>query len=414
MRSGSLYRGWSVVFGCFLGTLVIFGVSYSFGVFLAPIQRDLGLTRSGVSLIFSLQTGVVYVAAAGLGIAADRYGVRRMLAFGAVTFFGGVALTVVVRSFSALLVAYGIVTAIGLSAVYVVSYATVPRWFERRRGLAAGIATSGLGVGMVAVPPAAGALIDRFGWRAAISVIAVCATAGLLVAAAVLRDSPAGRDLDLSEEFPSGYPEEVPFDRTTYREELWAIVASKRFALIFAGWVSVYATIYVVFVHLVAHAADAGIGENAGVVALAVIGATTGLARIVVGGLSDRVGRLRTFIACSAVMGAATLALSVVDSRLGLVAFAVVFGIAYGGNGALLSPLSADFFGRANPNAVFGLVSLSFAVSGVFAPWGAGVVYDVRGAYTIAFLVAGALGIVGAGLVALAGAVPAATRSRSP
>lgn len=409
MRFGSVYRGWSVVSGCFLGILVVFGISYSFGVFLDPIQRDLDLTRSGVSLIFSLQTGVIYVAAAVLGVAADRYGVRRLLAFGAAAIFLGVVSSVLVRSFSALLLAYGVVTAVGLSAVYVVSYATVPRWFERRQGLATGIATAGLGLGMVAIPPAADVLIVRFGWRAAIVTIAVGATIALLVATLLIRDSPAGYDIDLSKEFPTGYPDDQPLDGTTYREELWAIVASRRFALVFAGWVGVYGTIFVVFVHLVAHADDMGVGERAGVLSLAVIGVTTGFARILVGGLSDRVGRLRTFVACSLVMATATIALSVVDSLIGLVSFAVVFGITYGGNGALLSPLTADLFGRSNPNAVFGLVSLSFAVSGVFAPWGAGVIYDLQGAYASAFLITGAVGLVGSVLVALAGRQPATT-----
>ncbi len=402
----SHYRGWDVVSGCFLGILVVFGLSYSFGVFLAPIQRDLGLSRSGVSLVFSLQTGVVYVAAASLGIAADRYGVRRLLAFGTVVFFGGIALTVVGRSFPALLFAYGVLTAVGLSAVYVVSYATVPRWFGRRRGLATGIATSGLGLGMVALPPAADRLIAHLGWRGALLSIGVGATVALVAATALIRDRPDGSESGLEREFPAGLPEEPSFDPSTYRNELWVIVSSKQFALVFFGWICVFGTIFVVFVHLVAHADEMGIGEGAGVTALAVIGATTGLARILVGALSDRVGRIRTFVACSIVMALSTIALAAVDSRLGLVSFAVVFGAAYGGNGALLSPLTADIFGRVNPNAVFGLVSLSFAVSGVIAPWGAGVLYDVRGAYTLAFLLVGGLGLVGSALVALAGRQP--------
>jgi len=412
MRFRSVYPGWPVATGCFLGVFVMFGLSYSFGVFLTPIQQDLDLARSGVSLIFSLQTGVVYVAAAALGIAADRFGVRRMLAFGMIAFLAGVVLTVVVRSFAAFLIAYGVVTAVGLSAIYVVSYATVPRWFERRRGLATGLATSGLGVGMFAIPPAAEVLIRLLGWREALLFIAICATAGLVVATLLIRDSPAGleSDVDLSGEFPDGYAEMEPFDRASYRAELWAIATSRRFRFVFAGWIGVYATMYVVFVHLVAHAGELGVGKRAGVIALAVIGVTTGFARIAVGWLSDRVGRFRTFLVCSAAMAAATLALPAVDSRIGLLAFAVAFGAAYGGNGALLSPLTADLFGRANPNAVFGLVSLSFAVSGVLAPWGAGLIYDLQGSYTLAFLLAGAIGLVGSGLVWLSGMQPAAAR----
>jgi MFS family permease len=401
--SDRIYRGWTVVAGCFLGALVVFGVSYSYSVFLGPIQRDLGLSRADVSLVFSVQTAVIYVSAAGIGVLADRYGVRRLLALGGGLFVAGTVLAARARSLPALLLAYGVLAAVGLGAVYVVSYATVPRWFGRRRGLAAGVATAGLGVGMLVVAPAASVLVASAGWRTAL--VAVAAGAALLLAVAVplVADDPPSRDVDPGAEFPCGYPERPPTDWAAYRAEVVAVAASRSFLLVFVGWVFVYATLYVVFVHVVAYAGAVGVGERTGALALAAIGATTSVARIAVGWAADRVGRHRTFVACSAAMGATTLALPLVDSAAGLFAFAVVYGAGYGGNGALLSPLTTDLFGTANPNAVFGLVSLSFAVSGLVAPWAAGLTYDATGTYAPAFVAAGALGLVGAGLVAAAG-----------
>ena len=402
-ESDGVYRGWRVVVGCFLGALVVFGVSYSYSVFLGPIQSDLALSRADVSLVFSIQTAVIYVAAAGIGVLADRYGVRRLLALGTGLFVAGTALATRARTLPALLLSYGVVAAVGLGAVYVVSYATVPRWFGRRRGLAAGVATAGLGVGMLAVAPAASYLVSATGWRTALFALAGGAAVLLAAAVALVADDPPSRGVDPTPEFPTGYPERPPSDWATYREEVAAVAASRTFLLVFAGWVLVYATLYVVFVHVVAHAGAVGIGRRAGALALAAIGATTSVARVAVGWAADRVGRERTFVACSAVMGAATLALPLADTAAGLLAFAVVYGAAYGGNGALLSPLTTDLFGTANPNAVFGLVSLSFAVSGLVAPWAAGATFDVTGTYTPAFVAAGAAGLAGAALVSLAG-----------
>lgn len=398
-----VYRGWRVVAGCFLGALVVFGVSYSYSVFLGPVQADLGLSRADVSLVFSVQTAVVYVAAAGIGVLADRYGVRRLLALGGACFVAGTVLATRARSLPALLVTYGVVAGTGLGAVYVVSYATVPRWFGRRRGLAAGVATAGLGVGMFVVAPAASVLVATAGWRAALLAVAGGAAALLAAATALVAPDPPSRGVDPTPEFPDGYPERPPTDWATYREEVVAVAVSRSFVLVFVGWVLVYATLYVVFVHVVAHAGAIGVGERAGALALAAVGATTSVARVAVGWAADRVGRHRTFVACSAVMGAATLALPLVETAAGLLAFAVVFGAAYGGNGALLSPLTTDLFGTANPNAVFGLVSISFAVSGLVAPWAAGLTFDATGTYAPAFVAAGAAGLVGAGLVAAAG-----------
>ena len=402
--TAGVYRGWYVVAGGFVGAVVVFGLSYAFGVFLEPIQRDLGLSRSGVSVVFSLQTIVIYVAAAVLGVLADRFGVRRLLAAGAVVLAVGGVWTSRSDGYVGLLVAYGVCTAVGLGAIYVVSYATVPRWFDRRRGLATGIATAGLGIGMVASAPAASALVTALGWRTAILALVLAAAAAVAAVTPLFADEPASSDTvrGAEREFPGGVPDREPSDWTTYRRELAAVALSRPFLLLFAGWVLVYATLYVLLVHVVAHASDAGLGAGAGATAIAIVGATTAVARIGIGGLADRLGRVRTFVACSAVMGAATLGLPLVDTAIGLYALAAVFGVAYGGNGALLSPLTVDLFGAANPNAIFGLVSLSFAVSGSLAPWLAGLVYDVTGTYAPAFAGAGVAGLIGSGLVVIA------------
>lgn len=63
-----VYRGWYVVVGAFVGAFVVFGLSYAFGVFLEPIQQDLSHSCSSISFVFSLQTAVIYVAAAVLGV----------------------------------------------------------------------------------------------------------------------------------------------------------------------------------------------------------------------------------------------------------------------------------------------------------------------------------------------------------
>ncbi|WP_339104267.1 MFS transporter [Haloterrigena salinisoli] len=401
-----VYRGWYVVAGGFVGAFVVFGLSYAFGVFLEPIQRDLGLSRSGVSVIFSLQTVVIYVAAALLGVLADRFGVRRLLSAGAVVLAIGGVWTSRANGYAGLLVAYGVCTAIGLGAIYVVSYATVPRWFDRRRGLATGIATAGLGIGMVATAPAASALVAAIGWRVAILALVLAAAAAVAAVAPLFADDPASSDapVDVEREFPDGVANREPPDWATYRRELSAVALSRPFLLLFAGWVLTYATLYVVLVHVVAYASDAGLGDGTGAIAIAVVGATTAIARIGIGGLADRLGRVRTFVACSAVMGLSTLGLPFAGSAVGLYAVAVVFGVAYGGNGALLSPLTVDLFGSANPNAIFGLVSLSFAVSGLLAPWIAGLAYDLAGTYTPAFVGAGLAGLVGSALIAAAAA----------
>lgn len=125
--------------------------------------------------------------------------------------------------------------------------------------------------------------------------------------------------------------------------------------------------------------------------------------RVTIGYAADQIGRVSTFAVCSGVMGLTTLMLPILDTALALLAFGAIYGLAYGGNGALLAPLTADLFGRGNINAVFGLVSMSLGILGLLSPYIAGAGYDTLGTYTPMFLAAGFAALLGAGTIAVAG-----------
>ncbi|WP_198665662.1 MFS transporter [Haloprofundus halophilus] len=403
VKRSNVYYGWFVAFACFLGATVVFGVSYSFGVFFDRMLVEFGRSRGETSLIFGVQTFVMYVGAAVVGGFVDRHGTRPLLlasmGFLAVG-LGGLALS---TSFLQVLLFYGVVTSLGLSVVYVVAFATVPRWFERRRGFAGGLASSGTGVGMLVATPAASALIVAVGWRWTYGAFLLAALAMLAVAAALVADSPRRLDVNADVEFDGGAPverETMPW-RTQFRETV-AVARTPAFLLVLFGWVFIYASLYVVFAHLVVYTADAGLGRGVGVLGLTLVGAATSVARLGIGGVADRLGRTRVFVACSATMGLSTVVLAATESAAAVFAFALVYGTAYGGNGALLSPLTADLFGAENINVVFGLVSVSFAISGLLAPPSAGLAYDVFASYAPAFAVSGALGVLGAAMVGVA------------
>ncbi|WP_137284935.1 MFS transporter [Halorussus salinisoli] len=395
------YYGWVVVAGCFLGSFVVFGLSYSFGVFFEPILAEFGGSRSATSTAFGVQTAAIYVGAVAIGALVDRYGTRQMLAVGTVLLCAGLVWTSRVESLAGLVVAYGLVTGAGLSVVYVVAYATPARWFDRRVGLASGLASAGLGVGMLVVAPVATTLIARLGWRDAMVVLAAGVAAVLVVAVLLVRGEPSP-DTAPDEEFPDGVEQAGGVDWRTQLDDVVTVARTPAFVLTFLGWTLVYATLYVVLVNLVLYATDVGLSRGVGATGIALIGVASAAGRVAIGLLGDRLGRVRVFVTCSAAMGLATVALAGVGTVVGLWAFVLVYGLAYGGNGALLAPLVADLFGREHINAVFGLVSVSFAVSGLTAPYLAGVGYARWGTYDPVFVAAGAVAIAGAGAVGVA------------
>ncbi|WP_435180866.1 MFS transporter [Halorussus sp. AFM4] len=402
------HYGWVVVAACFAITLVVFGLSYSFGVFFERILATFGASRASTSAVFAVQTFVVYVGAAAVGGVVDRVGPRVPTAIGAGLLTVGLLATARADSLLGVVLAYGVVAGLGLSALYVVAYATVPRWFDRRRGLAVGVTTSGLGIGMLVVAPLAAASIRRVGWRATYLALVAGFVALLAVAAAFVARDPtdAGIETDAGGEVRAEVADGGPgpdSDPGPWREQAGAVADVARtpaFGLLFAGWVCTYAALYVLLTHGVAFLGASGFPRWVGAWTIGTVGGVTSLARLGVGYLSDRLGRARVFVACSATMGVATLGLTVAPTPALVLGSAALFGVGYGGNGALLSPLTADLFGTENLNAVFGLMSAAFAVAGLVAPTAAGYVADTQGTYAPAFVASGLLALVGAGLVA--------------
>ena len=391
--AGRFYYGWVVVVACFLASVTVFGTTYAFGVFYDVFIEAFDASPSRVALVFGLQTALLYVSGVGAGRMVDRHGQRRVAAASGALLAAGLVWTAFARSYAELLAAYGVVAAVGMAGLYIVSYATLPAWFGRRRGTATAVASAGLGVGLLAVPPGADLAIAALGWRRAVLAVAGLVALLSLLVAALFADDPAAVGADAADEFEAREDDGAVDVRAT--------VASARFLLVFAGWTLVFAPLFVVLSHVVRHAASAGLGRSTGVLAIAVVGVATTATRLGVGPLSDRLGRPRTFVACATLLGGSTAALAAAPTPRGFLAVVAVFGVGYGGCGGLIAAVTADLFGNRALNTVFALLSVAFAVSGLAAPPLAGLWFEAAGSYEPAFVAAGLLGVAGAGSVAL-------------
>lgn len=400
LADGPMYYGWVVVVACFLASGVVFGMTYSFGVFLDPLATTFDASTARISLVFGVQLFVLYVAAPPMGGLAEWFGARRGLVLAAALLGGGMLAGSQADSLLVLVLAYSVVTGVGMSLAFVVGYATPPQWFQRRRGLATGLASAGLGVGMVVVAPTASVLVTQVGWRGAFLLLGGGLTVTLLLAALLMADDPTHVDAAIETEFPDGRPESDDSWRDQVRIACDA-ARNRAFLLLFGGYVLLYMTLYVLLNHLVNYAAEQGIRET-GVLALSVIGGTTAVTRLAVGGVADRLGRLAVFVVCAAVMGVTLVVLPLAQVPAVLLALAMFFGVGYGGTGALMSSVPADLFGGRNLNTLFGLISLSFAVPGLLGPAAAGFGLDRLGTYTPVLVATGVVGLAGVALIATA------------
>jgi len=352
---------WVVVWACFTALAVIFGVSYSFAAFFQPLAAQFGAQRADVSLVFGLSGLVYFIGGAGGGLLADRYGPRAVCTAGMALIAAGLLASSLAQSMAMVYAAYGVGIGVGIALVYTPSIACVQPWFTRRRGLAAGIASAGIGAGTVAVPLAATALTGTLGWRGAMVALA----AGVLLlgvgATLLLRRAPAAT---------AARGGSVP--GLTLREAL----RTPAFRWLYAMAVLAAPSMFIPFAHVSAAARDLGVADARAVGLVGLIGIGSLVGRFAIGALADRVGRPVTLAAVQASMGLSYALWGAADGYAAMAGFALWLGLSYGGIVSLMPALCMDLFGARAVSSIIGTLYTGAAFGNLLGPWLAGAVFD--------------------------------------
>jgi MFS family permease len=395
-RPGSLlFYGWYVVAGAFAVTFIGFGAAYSFSAFVESLQRDFSASRGSVSLVFSL-AGFLYF---GLGIVsgplADRWGSRRLAVAGMILTGLGLAAASAARNLTEVYLAYGLGVGIGVGCSYVPAIGAVQRWFVRRRGFASGLAVSGIGVGTLAAPPFAAALISAFGWRGAY--LALGGLAALIGGGLALLIENDPRDRGLG---PDGDPPQTGERASAQGFSVRQAIASRRFIGLYAACLICSFGLFVPFVHLVPYAMDQGVSHPLAVLLLSVIGIGSTAGRFFLGGLADRMGRQQALIAMFAGMALALIVWACSTAFWGLAVFAFLYGVFYGGFVAILPALVMDYFGGKNVSGLIGLLYTSVAFGTLVGPSAAGYAFDFSHSYALPIVASVCANLIAAGVIA--------------
>src|SRR3989442_3934889 len=157
---------WRVVVALFTVTSCIATAVSTFGVFLPVLSEAFGWSRGAVSVVLSISLVLGGVAAFPVGRIADRRGPRAVLATTVAIGAVGFVLSARIEALWQLYLSYGVLVGVGMSSIYVLTAATVARWFEARRGLALAIVLSGFNLGWLTGGPLAAWVVGPGGWRA--------------------------------------------------------------------------------------------------------------------------------------------------------------------------------------------------------------------------------------------------------
>jgi MFS transporter, OFA family, oxalate/formate antiporter len=380
--------GWVIVAACSLMILVTYGLTYSYSVFFKPLADYFQWDRASVSLIYSLSVIIRGAAAIGTGWLADKYGARKTMVFCGLMIAAGYLLSSQVSALWQFFLSYAIVEAIGVSGIFGIGSAIASRWFTRHRGLALGIVASGSGLGTLLIVPATERLVSAVQWSQTFIIVGIAAGILMVGGALFLREPPQLAKTTTDEEKPSA--------------TLGRAIKDRRFWLVMVCFLLFLFATQMVLVHLINYATDIGIDPLVAATFISVIGAVSIIGRLSTGVIAEKIGLYKSLVLICICLGLSFILLLFTRSVWSFYIFAVIFGLAYGGEVTQIPLSIARFFGTRIMATLMGVTLFITGLGGAAGPWIAGKIYDVTASYNWAFIIgvaASALCIVMVGLL---------------
>ena len=395
-----IFYGWVVVAVGFVTLAVTFGIWYSFSVFFLALITDFNWSHAAVSTIFSVF--ILSHALTGLltGYLQDRFGPRVVIPMGSLILALSLMLTSQAQNLWHFRICYGVFAGAGVSLLGFASHAAfLPKWFERQRGLAVGIAMSGIGFGMLFLIPLIDSVITAYGWRAAYLYLA-----GLvLIVVGPLnfifsRHSPErlnlrpDGDVTVTDHEPPGAKMILEVVDSDWVRQEWtlksAFFTGRFWFLVFAFFFLSY-TYQGTLLHSISAMVDAGLKRETAALYFGVLGIAGSGGKILFGYLSDLFGRERinSLGGALAILGIFCLmSASWLGGSLPLL-FAILFGVGYGAAAPLLPAISADIFLGKSFGLIFAVICIGSGVGGALGSFLVGFLRDLSGTYVISFTI---------------------------
>jgi MFS family permease len=318
----------------------------------------------------------------------DRYGPKIVVV--CMGFFTGLSFFLSSQATAAwqLFITYGVLFALGTGALFTVINSTISRWFEKKRGLALGITTSGTGVGTIVMAPFATFLITTFSWRTAFIVIGILAWFIITLTGLVLKKEPRTVGL-LPDGVKRGVVRSRPNDHLVFPAglSLMQSLQTGDFWFLNLAWLFLSLNVHLFIVHVVPYATDMGIAPMDAALIVSLAGGATIAGRLGIGAISDTTGRKIPAIACALLQTGSLLWLLWARELWVFYTIAVVFGLLWGGLSTMIMALIGDVFGLRSIGVIMGVMSAGWSLGAATGPAIGGILFDMSGYYFTAFVI---------------------------
>ena len=384
---------WMIIASCFVMLALGSSINFNFGIFLKPLSDEFGWARSSVSAGFSIFMITGSASAILAGAMADKFGTRRIVIAGTLMITLAMILASRLESIWEFYLLIGVVSGLGRSAFNTPILTFIQRAFTQNRGLATGLAGAGGGLGILMTAPILGHIIASYGWRVSYivmgsAVLVLTLPAVSFIKAEKVTDTPGGVKST---------------KKTTYREAamlpeaslgVMEIMRRRPFWTILGSHASDCICHSVLLVHLVPFAIESGMPRVQAATLMSALGAGALVGRLAGGIMADRIGPKGTLLLFLS-MQTFPVPLLLFSPGLGTMYFVAIFvGIGLGGHGTLYPLVTREFYGPKRVGLLYGTFTMGASIGMASGSFFGGVLYDLAGNYSWAFLYSFTLGVI--------------------
>lgn len=377
-------RRWLIIIGTIICQLGL-GTIYTWSLFNQPLVNKYGWQLNRVALTFSITSFALAFGTLFAGKLQDRLGIRRLISVTGIILGAGLMLTSKVNSLPLLYILVGVIVGAADGVAYITTLSNCIKWFPEKKGLISGISVGAYGTGSLIFKYINAGLISSKGVSVAFLYWGITAMILVFTGAQLLKEAP------IKAADTNNITEGKDF---TVREMLRTKEAYLLFIMFFTACMS---GLYLIGIVKDIGVQLAGLKPSVAANAVAMVAIFNTSGRIILGALSDKVGRLKVILFTFIVTAISVSVLSFMHLNYGIF-FACVAGIAFcfGGNITVFPTIVGEFFGMKNHSKNYGIIYQGFGFGALLGS----VIAALVGGFKPTFMVVGVLCVISVFIVA--------------
>ncbi len=367
------------------------GVLYAWSVISKALVNNLDWSATEAGMPYTIAVVTFALGMLVAGNLQDKLGPRLMALAGVGMVGAGLVISSFVNTPIMLMLSFGVLVGAGIGFTYSCLSPTAMKWFHpSKKGMVNGLIAGGFGLASLYLAPLSTYLINNFGIDQTFLILGV----GVLVISLPLAFTMVAPPADYTPKAPTGYENQGKKD-SAYNFVWSEMVKTRQFYMMWIAFAFSSSAGLMLIGNFANIAALQGNITNAATLVM-VLAISNTFGRILMGMLSDKIGRSQTLLLAIALQILNMVLFSTFTTEVAFMGGAVLAGLGYGALLSVFPSMTADFFGIKNYGSNFGVLYLAWGASGFMGPVMANFIVDQTGSYNLAYVISAVMLVIAA------------------